>query len=205
MPTASITIFRCFFMVRLKKTEKREKACTEDPRYVDNRKTIQSFERKFVLYIIFSVLYGFIFVNYIDEVTIGSVYSGYHVWLFFLYFFPFMILTLVFPKNWGLTVGLGLIASLMNDVFYGFMRYLMGLPVDLTRYYTLWLIPSSGKLFSLNLGFTDLPVYSWMMALSIYGRIVIVFFLLMAWKSQASIRCLEDVGKKRDWFGRLRK
>jgi hypothetical protein len=62
-------------------------------------------------------------------------------------------------KNWKLPVGLGLITSLINDVFYGFMKDLIGMPYDLGRYYSLW-----------------------MMALSIYLRIAVVVGLLWSWK-----------------------
>lgn len=46
-------------------------------------------------------------------------------------------------KNWKLTVGLGLLASLMNDVFYGLTKYLIGIPYDLTYYYSNWLVPQN--------------------------------------------------------------
>jgi hypothetical protein len=49
-------------------------------------------------------------------------------------FFPFGTLTLAFPKNWQLTLGLNLIASLMNDLFYGIIRNLLGFPLDLSWY-----------------------------------------------------------------------
>ena len=182
-----------------KKTKKPEKTCVEDPNYIETIKAMQTFERRFKLYLFFSVFYGLVFLNYIDIITPGGVYGGYHLWLSVMYFFPFVALTLSFPRNWQLTVGLGLVASLMNDVFYGLIRSLIG-PYDLTRYYTLWLIPGNATLFELNLGFTVIPVLSWMMALSIYGRIVIVYFLLRVWKAQAKIRCLNQPQTKRTLF-----
>ena len=181
-----------------KKTEKSEKTCIEDPSYFETIKTMQTFERRFKLYLAFSIFYGLIFLNYIDIITPGGIYGGYHLWLSIMYFFPFIALTLSFPRNWQLTVGLGLIVSLMNDVFYGLIRNLVG-PYDLTRYYTLWLIPGNATLFEFNLGFAVLPVYSWMMALSIYGRIVIVYVLLRTWKAQAKVRCLTEMPKKRSF------
>ena len=185
-----------------KKTEQ-SKTCIEDPKHIETRKTIQIFERRFKLYLFFSVIYGLIFLNYIDIITPGGVYGGYHVWLSAMYFFPFIMLTLSFPKNWQLAIGLGFIASLMNDVFYGLFRNLISGPYDLTRYYTLWLVPTNVPLFHLNLGFAVVQVTSWMMALSIYGRIVAVYFLIRAWRAQAKIRCLNEVPTKRILF-RLR-
>ena len=182
-----------------KKTEK-TKSCIEDPNYVETRKAIQTFERRFKFYLLFSVFYGLIFLNYIDIITPGGVYGGYHLWLSMMYFFPFVALTLSFPRNWQLTIGLGLVASLMNDVFYGLVRNFMTGPYDLAQYYTLWLTPSGATLFQLNLGFAIIPVFSWMMALSIYGRIVLVYFLVRVWKAQGKVRCLSEGCQKRVLF-----
>jgi hypothetical protein len=176
--------------------EHSEKTCVEDPSYAETRKTIQALEKKFKLYIVFSVVYGLVFINWIDIVYSGY---GYHIWLTVMYFVPFAALSIFFPRNWQLTIGLGLIASLMNDVFYELAKYAIGIPTDLNRYYSLWLIPGNEALFKLNLGFTLIQVYSWMMALSIYGRILIVYFLMRAWKAQAKIRCLTEVPKKRSF------
>ncbi len=113
---------------------------------------------------------------------------GYHFWLVLMYFLPFIGFSLISWKNLPLTIGAGLIASLMNDVFYGAMKHLAGIPYDLTKYYSLWLIPQNTPLFNLNLGFTVVPVYSWVMAASIYIRIIAVVVLLWAWKAGTKIR-----------------
>ena len=138
-------------------------------------------EGKLHFLIIFAVLYGLVFINYIDIASSGLNY-GYHVWLVLMYFLPFVGFSMLNLKNWKLTLGLGLTASLMNDVFYGSVKYLMGVPYDLSRYYSLWLIPQNAQLFNLNLGFAVVPVLSWMMALSIYIRIAAVAGLLWNWK-----------------------
>ncbi len=142
-------------------------------------------EGKLYLIIIFSVFYGLVFINYIDIITAGGAIYGYHLWLVLMYFLPFAGFSMLDLKNWKLTVGLGLLASLMNDVFYGLTKYLIGIPYDLTHYYSNWLIPQNTLLFNLNLGFTVLPVYSWMMALSIYARIIPIVLLLYSWKKHA--------------------
>ncbi len=87
-------------------------------------------------------------------------------------------------RNWQLTLGLGLTASLMNDVFYGAVKALFGMPLDLQWYYSNWLIPQDTRLFSFNLGFGVVPVYSWMMAASIYLRVAAVAVLFWVWKRQ---------------------
>ncbi len=140
-----------------------EKTCIEDPRYAETRKTLLGFDKKFKLYVVFSVVYGLVFINYIDVISGG--YEGYHLWLVIMYFFPFATLSMLFPRNLQLTVGLGLVVSLMNDVFYGVVRNVMGFPLDLTWYYNRWLLPGNATLFQLNLGFIVIPVLSWMMAL----------------------------------------
>lgn len=150
-------------------------------------KSIQALNRKFSLYLIFAVVYGFVFVNYIDVMSYS--YMGYHLWLIIMYFFPFIVLTIFSSKNWQLTIGLGLIVSLMNDLFYGVVRNVLGSPLNLNWYYNAWLIPGNTTLFSLNLGFTVITVISWMMAISIYARIGAVFFLLRSWRAQAKLKC----------------
>jgi len=167
-----------------------KKTCFEDPKYVETRQKLETFNNKFKLYLLFSVLYGLVFVNFIDNIITGSSFYGYHLWLAIMYFFPFIILTLTYPKNWQLTLGLGLLASLMNDVFYGVIRNLMGFPLDLNWYFNQWLIPGNGTLFNLNLGFTVITIYSWMMAISIYARIIIITLLLAAWRTKTKIKCL---------------
>jgi hypothetical protein len=135
--------------------------------------------------VVFAVVYGLVFINYIDIASSGAN-SGYHMWLMLMYFLPFVGFSVLNLKNWSLTVGLGLTASLMNDVFYGAIKYLFGMPLDINRYYSNWLIPQGTHLFDLNLGFTVLPVYSWMMAISIYLRIAVVAALLWDWKHSHS-------------------
>ena len=141
-----------------KKTEE-TKTCIEDPNYVETRKAIKTFERRFKFYLLFSVFYGLIFLNYIDIITPGGVYGGYHLWLSVMYFFPFVALTLSFPRNWQLTLGLGLVASLMNDVFYGLIKNFVTGPYDLTQYYTLWLTPSGATLVSFKPRLCDIACF----------------------------------------------
>jgi hypothetical protein len=153
-------------------------------------------EGKLHFLVVFAVLYGLVFINYIDIASSG-LSSGYHLWLVLMYFLPFVGFSMLNLKNWKLTLALGFTASLMNDVFYGSIKYLMGTPYDLTRYYNLWLIPQNTPLFNLNLGFTVVPVLSWMMALSIYLRIAVVVGLLWSWKlAQTKSEIAESVSSK---------
>ncbi len=142
------------------------------------QKLAQTIKRKKLPLLIFAIVYGLFFINYIDIITKGSSQNGYHLWLVLMYFMPFALLSVIDIKNWKLTIGLGLLTSLMNDVFYGSISYLMGTNINLPNYYNLWLIPQTTQLFTLNLGFTSIAVQSWMMAASIYIRIAFVFLLL---------------------------
>jgi hypothetical protein len=135
----------------------------------------------------FAVVYGLVFINYIDLITNGSSQGGYHLWLVFMYFLPFVGFSFLNVRNWQLTLGLGLTASLMNDVFYGLVGVFSGLlSVNLNWYYSNWLIPQGTALFHFNLGFGLIPVYSWMMAATIYLRIAVVAVLFYMWKRQAA-------------------
>lgn len=138
-------------------------------------------EGKLGYLIAFAVLYGLVFINYIDIASSGVNY-GYHLWLVLMYFLPFVGFSMLNIKNWQLTLGLGLIASLMNDVFYNLTRYLIGIHINLYNYYSLWLVPQNATLFHLNLGFANISVSSWMMSLSIYLRIAFTAGLLWNWK-----------------------
>jgi hypothetical protein len=179
----------------------------EESKNAEKQRALKAFNKRLKLYILLSVLYGLVFVNYIDNHIAGGSFSGYHMWLTIMYFFPFIILTVTFPKNWQLTLGLGLLASLMNDVFYGIVRSLLGYPIDLNWYYQLWLIPSDILLFSLNLGITIIPVYSWLMSISIYARIPIIILMIWRWKQQAETRYLnqpaQDKNPLTEWLKKI--
>ena len=171
------------------------KSCDETS-HAETRRLLQQVNKKFKIYILLAVIYGLFFINYIDLFYSGH---GYHLWLMAMYFFPFLALTiLTFRRNIRLALALGLIASLMNDLFYYPVGYLFGVHSDLARYYTHWLIPSNTYLFDLNLGFATIRVFSWMMALVIYLRIALVCVTLRAWKIQADAKCIngKEVRKK---------
>ncbi len=101
-------------------------------------------------------------------------------------------------RNFRLTLSLGLIASLMNDVFYFPVGYLFGKSFDLVHYYSLWLIPGDTVLFNLNLGFATIAITSWAMSLSIYGRVAIICIMVRAWRIKAEARCVngEEIRQK---------
>jgi hypothetical protein len=68
---------------------------------------------------------------------------AYHLWLIAMCFAPFVIFSLVDRRDWRLTISLGFISSLMNDMFYGPAAYIAGKSIDQFWYYELWLIPQA--------------------------------------------------------------
>ena len=134
--------------------------------------------------ILYSALYGLLHINYIDLVVPGSQIPGYHLWLVITYFAPFIPLLFIYGfKDWELVLSLGLIASLMNDLFYYPIAMIMfGRHVDLLEWYSFQLGLQGFKVrWYFNGGFFTFPVTSILMAISIYLRIVLVTLLLWKW------------------------
>lgn len=69
--------------------------------------------------ILFSALYGFMNINWIDLFATSAPY--YHIWLILAYFAPFWVL-IVFQglKDWAISASLALLVSLINDLGYFF-------------------------------------------------------------------------------------
>jgi hypothetical protein len=55
--------------------------------------------------VVFAVLYGVVFINYIDIASSGLNYA-YHLWLVLMYFLPFVGFSMLNLKNWKLTLSL---------------------------------------------------------------------------------------------------
>jgi len=136
----------------------------------------------------FSIVYGLFFINWIDlfNVTIPA----YHIWFLSMLFMPFFISVIFYGKrDIELFVALGLMSSLMNDVFY----FAIG---DALFSFHVALIPWWANQFGLNGwnpcfvfqgGFFHFTVVSWMMGSSIYARIVVVGVILRQyWKKWLS-------------------
>ncbi len=135
--------------------------------------------------VLFALFYGFILINFIDSsfnnnnLTYGPYY---HFWLIAMYFAPFVLIGILLPDHWEIFVALGLLASIMNDGLWGFWHILVG-DFSSSQFWSWlyqWYVPTSDVLFDLSLG-VKVPVYGWMMALSIYGRAVVVGLLLRKW------------------------
>jgi hypothetical protein len=141
--------------------------------------------RLLVKFLIYSLIYGLFFINIID-INIRSFF-WYHWVLIFLEFLPFLVICLILGwKNWDLFLALGLLSSLMNDLFYAPMsNYFFGGSYNLSE----WFLQQLGfrgniVIYHFQGGFFTFPVTSWLMGLSIYLRIVLIFFLLRNWLSK---------------------
>jgi len=132
--------------------------------------------------LLFSALYGLVLINWID--LFGKEVPAYGVWLILTYMAPFGVL-IVFEgwESWPLAASLGLLVSLMNDVGYFFVgNLLFGFHEDLGP----WILGQLGfegnKLVTVfEAGAFSLPVTSWMMGLSIWGRVAVVAGVLYYW------------------------
>lgn len=133
--------------------------------------------------LIYSFIYGTVFVNWIDLFVGPDRVPGYHLWLTFIYFAPFITVLLIYgSRDWELTLGFGLFTSLLNDTLYYIIgRYLFGIPVNLVEWYRCQLLPVCDKPIYFNFLFFKVKPYPYLMPLSIYARIVIVYALLYKW------------------------
>ncbi|MEM4846465.1 MAG: hypothetical protein QW794_01740 [Thermosphaera sp.] len=139
--------------------------------------------------LLYSSIYGLIHVNYIDLVTPGSSIPGYHLWLICLYFAPFIPVCLVLGfKEWELLVSMGLVASLMNDLFYHPVgNILLGRSYDLADAYAFQLgLRGLEVRWTANFGFALVPVSSLLMAATIYLRVLATALLLRKWWRETS-------------------
>ncbi|HYC12527.1 MAG TPA: hypothetical protein VEC02_07750 [Nitrososphaerales archaeon] len=132
--------------------------------------------------VVFALVYGFVNVNWID--LYYNQVPAYHIWLILTYMAPFGVL-LVFQglKDWQLAFSLGLLVSLVNDLGYYFSGDLFfGFHVQLLP----WLAGQLGfegwkLLFTFQGGLFMIPVSSYLMGASVYGRIAVVALVLYHW------------------------
>jgi hypothetical protein len=131
----------------------------------------------------YSFIYGTIFVNWIDLFVGSNRIPGYHLWLTFIYFAPFITVLLLYGlRDWELTLGFGLFTSLMNDLLYYVVgNYLFGMNIDLFEWYKCQLLPVCDKPIYFDFLFFKVKPYPYLMPLSIYTRAVVTYLLLCKW------------------------
>ena len=142
-------------------------------------------QKTLIKLILFSLVYGFLNVNWIDLYATNA--PAYHIWLILTYMAPFGVL-LVFQgfKDWQLALSLGLLVSLVNDLGYFFTGDLFfGFHVQLLP----WLAGQLGfdgntVLFIFQGGLFTIPVTSYLMGFVVYLRIFLVAAILYQWWSQ---------------------
>jgi len=133
--------------------------------------------------LLYSFIYGTFFVNWIDLFVGPDRVPGYHLWLAFIYFAPFITVLLLYgTRDWELTLGFGLFTSLMNDLLYYVVgRYVFGIPVNLAEWYRCQLLPVCDKPIRFDFLFFKVKPYPYLMPLSIYARAVVTYLLLYKW------------------------
>ena len=133
--------------------------------------------------LLYSFIYGAIFINWIDLFASPAHVPGYHLWLTAMYFLPFFIV-LVFRglEDWELALGFGLFTSLLNDTLYYVVgKWLFGFKIDLLDWYTCQLLPVCDKQVYFDFLLFKLKPYPWLMPISIYVRAIIAYLLLYKW------------------------
>jgi hypothetical protein len=139
----------------------------------------------YVKLVVISIVYGLFWINPVDASVPLHELPYYHLWLIALYFAPtYGLFALYGTRDWELYFALGLLTSLMNDLFYYPINMLMGLRghVDLLAWYKLQLgLDGWAVDFYFKGGIFTFPVWSWLMGLSIYARIIAVVLLSEWW------------------------
>jgi hypothetical protein len=136
--------------------------------------------------LLYSFIYGTVFINWIDLFASPAQVPGYHLWLTAMYFLPFIIV-LIFRgfEDWELTLSFGLFTSLMNDLLYYVVgKQLFGLSINLVEWYKCQLLPVCEKPIYFDFLFLKVKPYPYLMPLSIYSRIIITYLLLYKWWSE---------------------
>lgn len=134
--------------------------------------------------LLYSAIYGFFHVNYIDLLAASLDFPAYHLWIICLYFAPFIPLLFVYDfKNWEIVLSVGFLASLMNDLgYYPAGMLLFGRTYDLLAFYKFQLGFEGLKVgWYANFGFVKIPVSSLLMAFTIYVRVLFTFVLVVYW------------------------
>jgi len=125
---------------------------------------------------VFTFIYGIIFINLYD--CLFPRFLGYHFFLLIVYVAPYIPLMAMRRIDIFNLIWLGVLISLCNDIFFFFIAKAVGKKeCSIVWYYSNWLIPQGTYLGRWDFLFFKLDVYSWIMALSIYARVV---FLIIA-------------------------
>jgi len=135
--------------------------------------------------VVISIVYGLFWINPVDLTSALHEMPYYHLWLIALYFAPtYGLFALYGTRDWELYLAIGLLASLMNDLFFYPVGELMHLVsgINLLAWYKLQLgLDGWAVDFYFEGGIFTFPVWSWLMGLSIYARIIAVVLLSEWW------------------------
>jgi hypothetical protein len=139
----------------------------------------------YVKLVVISVVYGLFWVNPVDASVPLHELPYYHLWLIALYFAPaYGLFALYGTRDWELYLAIGLLSSLMNDLFFYPVGELMHLVsgINLLEWYKLQLgLDGWAVDFWFKGGIITFPVWSWLMGLSIYLRIITIILLSELW------------------------
>lgn len=131
---------------------------------------------------LYSIFYGALIVNLVDlRLPLGG---WFHVFLIVLYFCPsFAVLIVLGFRSWGLALALGLLVSLMNDLFYAPMANILSVSsYDLARWYARQLgLLGFEEAWVFQAGLLSFRTTSIIIGLSVYIRIIAILILIIEW------------------------
>ncbi|MEM2615097.1 MAG: hypothetical protein QXO15_12875 [Nitrososphaerota archaeon] len=132
--------------------------------------------------ILYSIFYGAFIINIID---LGlPIQDWFHIFLTIAYFSPSIILLIILGwRSWDLALAIGLLISLMNDLFYAPVGNLLAATnYDLARWYArqLGLLGSEPAWF-FRAGIIFFRTTSLIIGISIYIRFIAACILILEW------------------------
>lgn len=145
------------------------------------RITIEINRKKLLLLLIYFIFYGVFIINVIDLNLISS--GWFHIFLIMLYFYPSIGILLISKlRNWDLALALGFLISLMNDLFFAPIGNLL----SASNYNLLdWYMRQFGfqglrQFWTFQGGIATFKVTSIAIGLSVYARLIVVIYFLLA-------------------------
>ncbi len=132
-----------------------------------------------------TILYGIIAVNIFDGIF--PRIPGYHLLLLVVYVAPYIPLVIEKKMDIKNIIWLGILISLLNDIFFVFIVNALGVRnYDFVWYYLNWLIPQNTYIGYRDILIVRFDTYSWMMAISIYARIAFLV-ATKTWRPESQI------------------
>lgn len=163
------------------------------------RITVEISRKRLLLLLIYFIFYGVFIINVIDLNILSS--GWFHIFLILLCFYPSIGILLISKlRNWNLALALGLLVSLMNDLFFAPIGNLL----SASNYNLLdWYMRQLGfqglkQFWTFQGGIITFKVTSIAIGLSVYARLIVVIYLLVRYKKSNRYKSDSPQKKKGD-------